>query len=137
MLFCQILPFTTCGKTKKKLYKNNKFKLPAPTRNEKFELPDELYSLSDIQDHFEYIIKKHETVTKNPPRRIYVKKFSNKITFRIKIGYDLELLTPETIKLFGSTKCKITKNENGENVHHLEITEVVLVHCNIVNNNYQ
>ena len=76
-------------------------------------------------------------MTENPPRRIYVNNISKKITFRIKIGYDHELLTPETIKLFGSAKCNITKNENGENVHHLEITEVVLVHCNIVNNNYQ
>ena len=58
------------------------------------------------------------------------------ITFEIKTGYYLELLTPETKKLLGSTKSKITKNENGENVPHLEITEVALVHCNIFNNNY-
>ena len=54
--------------------------------------------------------------------------------FKIKTGYYLELLTPETMKLLGSNKSKITKNKNGEN---LEITEVVLVHCNIVNKNYQ
>ena len=59
------------------------------------------------------------------------------ITFEIKTGYYLELLTPETKKLLGSTKSKITKNENGENVPHIEITEVALVHCNIFNNNYQ
>ena len=59
------------------------------------------------------------------------------ITFEIKAGYYLELLTPETKKLLGSTKSKITKNENGGNVPHLEITEVALVHCNIFNNNYQ
>ena len=52
-------------------------------------------------------------------------------------GYYLELLTPETMKLLGSTKSKITKDENDENVPHLEIAEVVLIHCNIVNNNYQ
>ena len=57
--------------------------------------------------------------------------------FKIKTAYYLELLTPETMKLLGSTKSKITKHENGENVAHLEITEVVLVHCNIVNNKYQ
>ena len=61
----------------------------------------------------------------------------NRITFKIKTGYYLELLTPEIMKLLGSTKNKIAKEENGENVPHLEITEVVLVHCNIVNNIYQ
>ena len=69
--------------------------------------------------------------------RIYINKIENRITFKIKTGYYLELLTPETMKLLGSTKSKITKDENGENVPHLEITEVVLVHCNIVNNDYQ
>ena len=57
--------------------------------------------------------------------------------FKIKTGYFLELLMPETMKLLGSTKSKITKYENGENVPHLEIVEVVLIDCNIVNNNYQ
>ena len=57
--------------------------------------------------------------------------------FKIKTGYYLELLTPAATKLFGSTNSKITKDENGGNVLHLEITEVVLVHCNIVNNDYQ
>ena len=57
--------------------------------------------------------------------------------FKIKSGYYLELLTPETIKLLGSTESKITKNKNGENVPHLEVIELVLVHCNLVNNDYQ
>ena len=57
--------------------------------------------------------------------------------FRIKTGYYLELLTPETMKLLGSTKCVVTKEKNGEKVTDLEITEVVLVHCNTVTNNYQ
>ena len=57
--------------------------------------------------------------------------------FKIKTGYYLELLMPETMELLGSTKSKITKNENGENVPHLEITVVVLIHCNIVKNDYQ
>ena len=73
----------------------------------------------------------------NPSIRIYVNKIENRITFKIKTGYYLDLLTPETMKLLGSTKSKITKDENGENVPHLEITEVILVHCNIVNNDYQ
>ena len=68
---------------------------------------------------------------------IYVNKIENKITFKIKAGYYLELLTSETMKLLGSTKTKISINENGENVPNLEVTEVVLVHCNIVNNDYQ
>ena len=57
--------------------------------------------------------------------------------YKIKHGYSLELLTPETMKLLGSTENKITKDKNCENVPHHEITEVVLVHCNIVNNDYQ
>ena len=68
---------------------------------------------------------------------IYVNKIENRITFKIKTGYYLELLTPETIKLLGSTKSKITEDENVENVPHLEITEVILVHCNIDNSDYQ
>ena len=65
------------------------------------------------------------------------KKKKNGVTFRINTAYYLELLTPETVKLLGSAKSKITKDENDENVHHLEITEVLLVHCNIDDNNYQ
>ena len=64
-------------------------------------------------------------------------KIENSITFKIKKEYYLELLTPETMKLLGSTKSKITKDKNGENVPHLEIAEVVLIHCNVVNNSYQ
>ena len=68
---------------------------------------------------------------------MYVNKIENSVTFKIRNGYAFELLTPETMKLFGSTTNKITKDKNGKNVPHLEITEVVLVHCNIVNNDYQ
>ena len=118
----------------KKSYKNNKFKISAPTWNEEFELPDGSYSISDIQGYFEYIWKKHGEKTDNPSIRIYVNKIENRITFKIKTGYYLKLLTPETMKLLGTIKNEITKYENGENVPHLEITEVVLVHCDIVNN---
>ena len=76
-------------------------------------------------------------MTNDPPIRIYVNKIGNRMKFRIKTAYCLELLTPETMKILGSAKNKITKDENGENVSHLEITEVVLVHCNVVNNAYQ
>ena len=124
-------------KNMKSSYNNNKFKIPAPTWNDKFELPDGLDSVSYIQDYFEYILKKHVENTNKPSVQIYVNKIENRVTFKIKNGYSLELLTPETMKLLGSTKNKITKDKNGENVPHLEITEVVLVHCNIVNNDYQ
>ena len=121
----------------KKSYKNNKFKISAPTWNEEFELPDGSYAISDIQDYFKFILQNHVSVTDNPLIRIYINKIENRITFKIKTGYYLELLTPETMKLLGSTKSKITKDKNIENVPHLEITEVVLIHCNIVNNDYQ
>ena len=113
----------------KSSYNNNKFKISAPTWNDKFELPDGSYSVSDIQDYFEYILKKHGENIDNPSVKIYVNKIENRITFSIKNGYSLELLTPETMKLFGSTENKITKDKNVENVPHLETTEVVLVHC--------
>ena len=100
--------------------------------NENPQLPDRSFSVSDIQDYFEYIIKKLETFTDNLPIKIYVNKIENKIRFRLKIGYYLERLMPEAMKLLGS--AKITKDENGKNEPHLKITEVVLVHCNIVNN---
>ena len=121
----------------KNSYNNNKFKISAPAWNDKFELPDDSYFLSDIQDYFEYILKKHGENTDKPSIQIYVNKTENRVTFKIKDKYSLELLTAETIKLLGSTENKITKDKNGENVPHLEITEVVLVHCNIVNNDYQ
>ena len=84
-----------------------------------------------------YFKKKHGEDIDEPSVQIYVNKIENRVTFKIKNGYSLELLTPETMKLLGSTKNKITKDKNGENVSHLEITEVVLVHCNIFNNDYQ
>ena len=74
--------------------------------------------------------------TVNPSIRIYINKIENRITFEIKTGYYLELLTPETMKLLGSTKSKMTKDEDGENFPYLEITQVVLIHCNAVNNSY-
>ena len=120
----------------KKSYKNNKFKILAPTWNEEFDLPDGLYSVSDIQDYLKYILKTLETVTDNPSIKIYVNKIENRIAFKIKTWYYLELLMPETVKLLGSTKIRIIIDKSGENVPHLEITEVVLVHWNIVNNDY-
>ena len=100
-------------------------------------MPDGPYSASDIQDYFEFILKNHGEIIDNPSVMIYVNKIENRITLKIKNGYTLELLTPETIKLLGSTKNKITKDKNVENLPHLEITEVVLVYCNILNNDHQ
>ena len=116
---------------------NSKFKISAPAWNDKFELPDGSYFVSDIQDYFEYVFKKHGENTDKSSVEIYVNKTENRVIFKIKDGYSLELLTPETIKVLGSTKKKITKDKNDENVPHLEITEVVLVHCDVVNNYYQ
>ena len=81
----------------KRSYSNNDFKISAPTWNDKFELPDGSYSVSDFQDYFKYIKKKHKENIDNPSMRIYVNKTENRITFKIKTGYYLELLTPETI----------------------------------------
>ena len=69
--------------------------------------------------------------------RIHVNKIETRVTFRIKTGCYLELLIPDTMKLLGSTKSKITKDENGDNMSHLQITEAVLVFCNIATNDYQ
>ena len=116
----------------KKSYKNNRFKISTPTLNVEFKLPDGSYSISDIQDYLEYIFKKHRQKTVIPSIKIYINKIENRISFKIKTGYYLELLTPSTIKLLGKTKSRITQHKNGENVPYLEITEVVLTHCNVI-----
>ena len=103
----------------KSSYNDNEFKISTPTQNDKFNLPDGSYSVSDIQDYFEYFLKKNGEDTDNPLMKIYVKNIENRITFKIKTGYNLELLTPETMKLLGNIKNKITKDKNGENVPHL------------------
>ena len=95
----------------KNSYKNNEFKISAPTWSDKFELPDGSYSVSDIQDYFEYILKKHSESVDDPPIEIFISKNENRITFKIKNGYYLELSTPETMKLLGSTKSKITEEK--------------------------
>ena len=132
LLHYQILVFII-HKNKKSSYNNNKFKISAPTWSEEFKLPDGSYSITDIQNYFKYILKKHVENVDNPSIIIYINKIENRITFKIKSGYYLELLTPKTMKLLGSTVSKINKDENGENVPNLEVVEVVLVHCNLVN----
>ena len=88
-----------------------------------------------LQDYLEYIIKTNQTIIDNHPIKIYVTKIENSITFKIKTGYYLELLTLEIMKLLRSTERKITHNEYCENVAYLEITEAVIIHCNVINNN--
>ena len=78
-------------------YNNNKFKISAPTWNDEFNLPDGSYSVSDIQDYFEYIIKKHETIADNPPVQIYVNKIKNRFFFKVKTGYNQEMISEETM----------------------------------------
>ena len=103
-------------------------------------------NLNYQMDHIQYqifkiilsiFLKKHSESVDNPSIKIYVNKIENRVTFKIKKGYYLELLTPETMKLLGSTKGKITKDKSGENVPHLEIVELVLIPCSLVNSNYQ
>ena len=100
-------------------------------------MPDDSCSISDIQDYFEFIIKKYKTLAENPPIQIYPNKIKNRIVFKIKTGYKLELISPEIMKLLGSAKKDVDKNKDGEDVPKLESVEVVLVHCNLVNNSYQ
>ena len=85
-------------------YNNNKFKISAPIWNDTFDLPGGSYSIDDIQDYFEFIIKKYEILTEDMLIEIYPNKIRNRIVFKIKTGYRLELLTPETMRLLGSTK---------------------------------
>ena len=90
---------------------NNKLKISAPTWNKKFELPDGSYSISDTQEYFEHIFeKKTWEKTINPSIRIYINKLENRLVLKIKTGYYIKHLTPETMKLPGSTKSKLTKN---------------------------
>ena len=86
---------------------------------------------------FPVYFKKHGESVDKPSVQTYLNKIENRVTFKIENGYSLELLIQEAMKLLGSTKNKITKDKNGENVPHLEITELVLIHSNIVNNDYQ
>ena len=103
-------------KNVKAIHKNNKFKLSAPPWNETFDLPDGSYNIPTIQTYFECMIKKHETIADTAPILIYANYVINKIVFKIKTGYKLELLSKETMKLLGSTKDTIDSDKNSENV---------------------
>ena len=90
--------------------------------------------LCQISKYINYIIRKHETLTAVPPIHAYVDRINNRLVFKIKDGYKLELKMLELMKLFGSTKTLIDKAKHGENVPSLEVVELVLVQCNLVDN---
>ena len=110
----------------KSKYNNNKCKISAPTWNYNFDLLDGFYSIADIQDYFELIIKKHETLTENPPIQIDSNKIKNRIVFKIK-----------TSTKISSTKKDVDADENSKNVPKIESVEVVLVYCHLVKKNYE
>ena len=118
-------------------YNSNKFKISAPTWNDTFDVADGSHSIAALQNYFEYIMKKYETIADVSPVLIYVNEINNRIVFKIKSGYKLELLSKETMKLLGSTSNSIDKDKNSELVPKLESVDLVLVHCNLVNNSYQ
>ena len=121
----------------KSTYNDNEFKISAPTWNDKFDFLDGSYSIDDIQDYFEFIIKKYETLAQNSAVQICSNKIQNRIVFKIKTGYKLEFLSQETLKLLGSTKTDVDQDKDGKDGPKLESVGVVLVHYNLLNNNYQ
>ena len=94
-----------------------------------------MYSIFDIYDYFEFIIKKHETLTENTPIQIYPNEIKNGILFKIKTGYNF--FFPETMKLLGSTQNDVDLDKTSENVPKLQSVGMVLYHCNLVKNDYQ
>ena len=121
-------------------YNNNKFKISVPTGNDTIDLPDGSYSISDIQDNFEFVIKKHEILTENPPTQIHPNKTKNRIVFKINTDYKLELLTPKTMKLLGSTKkmliqIKIVKMYQNQNL--LKLFQCIVIQSEMIINTHQ
>ena len=119
-------------------YNNNKFKISGPTWSETFDLPDGSYEISDIQYYFLKMIQKHEPTietNENSPILIYPDGVKNRISFKIKTGYKLELLTSQTQKLLGDGPI-IDKDKVSKNVPQLDQVEYVLLYFNIVQNDY-
>ena len=112
-------------KTIKSECNNNKVKISAPTGNDTFDLLDDSYSICDIQDYFEFIIKKHETLTGIPLVQFYQNKIKNRT---------VDSWNNEIVRKWGKN---VDKDKGGENVPKLESVEVALVHCNLVKNDYQ
>ena len=118
-------------------YNNNKFTISAPTWNDTFDVPDGSYSIAALQNYFKYIIKKHETIANVSPVLIYVNEINNRIVFKIKSGYKLALLSKGTMRLLGRSTDTLDVDKNSELVPKLESVDLVLVHCNLVNNSYK
>ena len=121
----------------KSKYNKNKFKIPGPAWSETFDLPDGSYEIQDIQDDILKMINKHEKVEKNEDSSIliYTDGVKNRLSFRIKIGYKLELLTKETQKSLGDGPI-IDEYKNSKNAPQLDQVKYFLLHCNIVQNEY-
>ena len=98
---------------------------------------DGSYFISDIHDYFEYIIKSYKTITNNPPTQIFFHRIKNRVIFKIKKGCRLDFQSQEKMKMLGSTDKEIDKDKKSEHVPKLEIVEVVLMLCNVINNDYQ
>ena len=135
MALANLSIYYTWKKIKSK-YNNNKFKISTPTWNDTFDLPDGSYSISDIQDYFEFVIKKHETLTEDPPIQLYPNKIKNRIVFKIQTGYKPELLTPKTMKLLESTKkmqmqIKIVKMYENQNL--LKLFQYIVIQSKMMN----
>ena len=118
-------------------FRNNKLEIIAPMWNDEYELPDGSYSVSDVQDYTEHIIKNHDTLRTNPPFQIYINRINKRLVFKTKDGYKVELQAPEIMKLFDWIKKFIGKTKNGKIVPHLEVVEAVLLQCNLVDKQYQ
>ena len=119
-------------------YNSNKFKISGPTRSETFDLPDGSYEISDIQDYILKMVQKQESTIKTneeSPILIYPDGIKNRLIFNKKTGYKLELLTKETQTLLRDGPI-IDKDKNIKNVPQLDQVEYVLLHCNIVENDY-
>ena len=113
-------------KSIKSSHKNNKFKSSAPTWNDEFDFSVGSYSIWDIQDFFEYIIKKLKTIANNPSVQIYIDKIKNRIVFKINTGYQLELLSPETMKLLRNIIKYADLDKDEKDVPKWGSVEVVL-----------
>ena len=123
----------------KEQYNNNKFRLSGPTWSQDVTIPDGSYIISQIQNYFlDEVIKKHKSnvkSTEQSPILIYANRILNRVSFRIKTGYKLELLTNERMRLLGDGPI-VDATKNGENVPRLEIVRNVFVFCNFIQNAY-
>ena len=120
-------------KNMKSEYRNNKFKISAPTWNDAWWFLFNFWHSRLLWIYYQNTLN----LTENPPVQIYMNRTKNRIVFKITTGYKLEILTPETMKLLGSTNEDVDKDKNGKNVPKTESVEVVSVDFNLVKNDYQ